>query len=1541
MLTTGIDNNPGANGVDTFDGSLGGTGGNIQTLGSNDSLNGGNSVDTLAATLVGGTTVPTLTLIETLDITATAAATLDLSNSSGYTTLKNSGTAGGILTFNAISSTAPALVVSNTAVGTTFGYTTAAVAGTADSVNLSLTNVTGAGVITINGVETITVASNGVTANSVSLTAGNATTVNVNGSNAITLAGMAAATRIDGSTLTGALTASLAVAGSLTGGSGADALTGTAGNDVLTGNDGNNTITAAGGTDTITTGSGNDRIVFATATNLTVADSVNAGAGTNTLAVTAADIDTNEGLADTADLTALSRLTGIQAVEVTTAIGTAATDADINLVRMASSITTVTTTVAQTNTNAPTYTFNTGSSTLNLGSGAVSAVLTALGNTLVASGTGTADALSINKTGTAAEAVMATSPLTITGFETINIGSGALAGGAQTTGTIGWTPTTANATVTLNVTGSAPQSIGVITPAGDNLVVIDGSGMTAQAAGTSTLTTAAPVASATGTVSIVGSSGQDVLLGDGNSRNTINGGDGIDTITGGSANDSLSGGAGNDSITAAAGTDTVLGGDGDDRIVFATAGDLTVADSIDGGAGTNTLSVSAADVETNNALSDTVDLTVLGRVTNIQAVEVTGIGADAASDDINVARIATGVTTVNTVAVTGATAATFTFNAGANTLNMGSAGTAVALGGAATLTVAGTGTADSLTINRVGTAAEAILGTQALTVSGIETVAFNTGSVTNTAQTTGAIGWTPTTTNAAVVLNVTGANALTTGVITPVGTGRVTIDGSGMTAQVVGTTTLTTVAPVSTGGTVSIVGSAGQDVLIGDIDNSNTIIGGAGVDTITGGSAADNLSGDDGIDSITGGGGNDIISGGAGNDVIVQTIAAADSMNINGGADNDTLTLTGFDLVTSEDIIAGGDGTADVLTVAVVNATAGAGAGVTGWETLVVTTAGPASQAMVGVLTGDTTITRVDFTGAANAAQGVTNASANLATVRTVSNNNTLSVARAVNTTSDALTFGAATNAAMTLAVLTVNNEETLNLGQGAITTTTNASTINSLNAIQATTINVTGAMPTVVTAVGASAAATGFGTTARGITINAANATNTVSFTAGTALATQPLTMTGSSSAASTLTGGLGADTLNGGSAADSLTGGAGIDSISGNLGADTLVGEAGNDILIGGESADIYSGGTGWDTLNLTEVSSTADRIDITTAVGGTSEAFGQSVAGLANDTGGDNVIGMTWGTDTIRMTATNVANFVHGTHTAIGTEGDVNDGTAGSFLTSVGLVSFSGDAVYSSLDDVAITFTSPATALTEARFEAALQYVITGTDNADVITGGDLADTITGGAAADSLTGGAGADQITGGTGQDTMVGGTGVDTFVIAAGDATVTIGGAGANGTAVGFDVITDLTTGTVAASKDTINLPGTAARATAAAGVNGNDTALTIGGGAAGTHTISATGLFTVIVDGGAALAVVNDAGLAAFVDYLRLNDIGDAGAAVVFTATYAAATRGSVTHSFIYQQTTTDGGTVGGYSVVDVVGVTLVGLESTATATDVTAFIA
>jgi len=1404
-LTTGADARTGGAGADSFDGSLGGTGGNLQTLGSTDILNGAGGTDTLTATLIGGTTTPTLSSVERLVINGTATATLDLINSTLYTDLSSEGTTGGALTFANINTLEARLSVNNSAQGAFFQHVASVVAGSADSEDLTLTNATG-GTVTIAGIETLNVNSAGTTANNVTLTLANATRVNVTGSNNLTLAGVAVASTINGSAMTGALTTTLAVAGSLTGGSGNDSLTGSAGNDVLTGNAGNNTITAGAGIDTITATTGNDRIVFATAGNLTVADSVDAGAGTNTLSVTADDVHTNDALADTADLTALTRLTGIQAIEVT-GVGAAAGSANINVARMAASVTTVNT-VAVTGGTAAAFTFNTGASTMNVGTGATAAALGA-GTTFAAAGTGTADSLTINRTSTAAENIL-NQALTVTGIETLNINTGAALNTIQGTGAIGWTPTTTNGAVTLNVSGLNQLTTGVITPVGTGLLTINGSGMTAQAAGTSTLITVAPV-SAGGTVSIVGSSGQDVLIGDINDSNTIIGGDGVDTITGGSANDSLSGGNGNDSITSGAGVDNIDGGEGNDTIVVAAF--LTTADTVAGGGGTaDAMSVTSAMVATT--------LTY----TNISGIEQVTV-SDALVNNVVLSQVQAGINQVNLAAASNGN--TITFDSGV----AGTVSAAIDIGGAITVVSAGTGTADQITLANSSAATDVYVG-RAITATGVETLVVNTTSTTaGTNKTAGVITITPTTLTAGERLTISGNGEFVATNVATTGTGLLTIDASGITdltaSSGVGNAFVFQIgaATLGTGGTESITGSAGNDsITTGNF--ASTVIGGAGSDSITGGSANDNLSsvsgentiiggggrdtltggtgndvitgntgidiitGNEGIDNITGGGGNDTISAGAGNDVISATVASADSVSISGDAGNDSLTLTGWNLVTAEDIIAGGADT-DTLTVAVVNASAGAGSNVTGWETLVITTAGTAEQAMTTVLTTDTTINRIDFTGAANALQGVSSASANLATLRTVSNSDATGVGvagglymtRTTNTTADALTFGAATDANMTLARLTVNGEETLTIGSGAmVAANARALVITELNDIQATTITISGShASTAVTAVGASAAATGFGTTARAIAINGSAATGTVSFTGSTALATQPLTMTGSTTAANTLTGGLGADLINGGAAADSLTGGAGVDTINGLAGNDSLFGEAGNDQLTGGEGADIIRGGTGWDTITLTETTSAADRIDVTTNAAGTSEAFGNAVAGLSNDTGGDNVIGMAWGTDTVRITATNVTGtFVHGTNTAIGTEGDVNDGTAASFLANTGLVSFNNDVVYTGLGDVAITFTSPSATMTRALFEASLQYVLTGTGAAETITGGDLDDTISGGGGGDSLTGGAGADVINGAS-ADTLTGGNGADNFNFAAATTSGTIvGGTGAD-----------------------------------------------------------------------------------------------------------------------------------------------------------------
>lgn len=182
-LTTGSNTGTlftGGSAADSFDGSLVAS---VQTLGSADVLNGGTGTDSLTAVLNTAVSItPTLTSIETLTVnTVAAGATLNLVNSTGYTTLDANGSTGaGVLTFSNISSTAPALKYTSSSSGVTFAYTTAAVAGTADSATLTLSDTIG-GTVTIAGVETVNLVSAN-SANSIDASAIAAATLNVSGS---------------------------------------------------------------------------------------------------------------------------------------------------------------------------------------------------------------------------------------------------------------------------------------------------------------------------------------------------------------------------------------------------------------------------------------------------------------------------------------------------------------------------------------------------------------------------------------------------------------------------------------------------------------------------------------------------------------------------------------------------------------------------------------------------------------------------------------------------------------------------------------------------------------------------------------------------------------------------------------------------------------------------------------------------------------------------------------------------------------------------------------------------------------------------------------------------------------------------------------------------------------------------------------------------------------------------------------------------------------------------------------------------------------
>jgi len=132
-----------------------------------------------------------------------------------------------------------------------------------------------------------------------------------------------------------------------------------------------------------------------------------------------------------------------------------------------------------------------------------------------------------------------------------------------------------------------------------------------------------------GIENIVGSQWFDSLLGDDGANmisgeggwDYILGRGGADTLLGGADNDTIYGGSGNDSIDGGPGNDIIDGGDGDDLLV----GGMT--DAIDAGAGFDTFRL-----EDNVGMGSVLhltDWTPSGRVTNVEAVDISGDADDA------------------------------------------------------------------------------------------------------------------------------------------------------------------------------------------------------------------------------------------------------------------------------------------------------------------------------------------------------------------------------------------------------------------------------------------------------------------------------------------------------------------------------------------------------------------------------------------------------------------------------------------------------------------------------------------------------------------------------------------------------------------------------------------------------------------------------------------------------------------------------------------------------------------------------------------------
>lgn len=639
----------------------------------------------------------------------------------------------------------------------------------------------------------------------------------------------------------------------------------------------------------------------------------------------------------------------------------------------------------------------------------------------------------------------------------------------------------------------------------------------------------------------------------------------------------VSGGSGDDTITVTAHTQSavsVAGGAGNDTVI-STAWATT--DSVNGGEG-------IADViSMDNASAVTLGAAARTTFTNLEQLTVTDHFDQGAG--LTVANISSGITTVNLTHTSAAGVAltdeaeTIVGGAGSMTINLGGnlAANVGLLGAAFTVTDTGTATTDTVTINNVARNSGANLDVFAgnnLTSTGYENVVISTGSGTgNAEQDIATLTITPDSVSANVSLTVSGPSAFHVDTsLTTTSTGLLTVNAAGLTAQTAGTATLTIDATSQgTGGTASITGSSGDDLIV--IGNfASTIIGGAGNDTLTGGTAADNLQGGDGVDTISDGGGNDIITGDAGNDVI--TISGT-SVNVDAGDGDDTVNADAT--LSAGDVVNGGAGN-DTLAIDAA-ATAESSQGVTNIELLRADTA--LTQDMVQFTT-NAGFTRL----ISNVAGAVTfnNVGANANELRAISSGaNTTTFDRLLDNSSNALTVGTFTDANTTLNNLTANDEETINIVAGGATTAGRTFAITTLTAGDLVTLNVSGdtVFSTTIAAQG----------TAVLTTVNASTATGTVVVSATNA--TLAVTMTGSATAASTLTGGSGADVITGGAAADSLVGGTGADTINGAAGDDVLLGGGNADSITAGEGADNITGGTGNDAIVLTETTAAIDNV------------------------------------------------------------------------------------------------------------------------------------------------------------------------------------------------------------------------------------------------------------------------------------------------------------------------------------------------------------
>jgi len=441
-LTTAVDNVIGTAGNDTI---LGTTAGNTvftgSTLTSGDAFNGGAGTDTLRVTATSNATiVPTLTSVENIEINSFGTPTLNLVNSAGIQniTLANGSGDANITNLQALVT----LGATNTTGGTLdVDYAAQAVAGLSDVQNIAFNNAglnteAGRTAISVDGVETFAVTATG--ANVVNLVGTDVATITVAGAGSVDFGQVGTTVEtFNASASTGAITVDVS-----------------------------STTNVA-----VTGGSGNDQFIFGT--SFTADDTVNGGAGFDTLIVEDAG---NLSLA--ADAAPFNALTSIERVVFTgddgvTLNGTTFNNAGITNLQFDTGGNDVILNAG----SARTYEFatgNAGSAEFALKTGATTLNIDLLGTAGTAAPNNGTDADLAGLTVTTAGANSTTTPVTInlssngdladTFFNAVNTAAGTPVGTAPTDAQINETGRiTAASGSTVNVDGDGNlQIIGAV-----------------------------------------------------------------------------------------------------------------------------------------------------------------------------------------------------------------------------------------------------------------------------------------------------------------------------------------------------------------------------------------------------------------------------------------------------------------------------------------------------------------------------------------------------------------------------------------------------------------------------------------------------------------------------------------------------------------------------------------------------------------------------------------------------------------------------------------------------------------------------------------------------------------------------------------------------------------------------------------------------------------------------------------------------------------------------------------------------------------------